>query len=48
MYSGNIEFILRSLTRLKTSYSLIIKLKLFSIEEDDVDFKVWFLDNNVS
>ena len=33
---------------LKTSYSLIIKLKLFSIEEDDVDLKGWFSAGDAS
>ena len=32
--------------RLKTSYSLIVKCKLFSIEEDDVDLKGCFSDSN--
>ena len=33
---------------LKTSYSLIIKLKLFSIKEDDVDLEGCFLGGNAS
>ena len=37
IYSGNITFILGFLMGLKTNYSLIIKLKLFSIEEDDIE-----------
>ena len=34
--------------KLKTSYSLIIKLTLFSKKEDDVDLKGWFSDGNAS
>lgn len=48
IYSGNISFVIGSLTGLKISYSLIIKLKLFSIEEDDVNLKEWFSDGNAS
>jgi hypothetical protein len=33
---------------LKTGYSLIIKLKLFSTKEDDVDLIGWFSDDNAS
>jgi hypothetical protein len=31
---------------LKTSYSLVIKLKLFNIEKDDIDLKGCFSDGN--
>lgn len=34
--------------RLKSNYSLIIKLKLFSTNEDDVDLKECFSDGNAS
>lgn len=33
---------------LKSSYNLILKLKLFSIEEDHVDLKGWLSDDNAS
>lgn len=33
---------------LKTGYSLIIKLKLFSIKEDNLDLNGWFSDGNTS
>jgi hypothetical protein len=46
IYSGNIYFILRFQTGLKTGYSLIFKL--FSIEEDDVDLKGCFSGANAS
>ena len=47
-YFQVILVILGFLMGLKTSYSLIIKLKLFSIEEDDRDLKGWFSDDNTS
>jgi hypothetical protein len=31
-----------------SDYSLRIKLKLFSIKEDDLDLKEWFSDGNAS
>ena len=40
-YSGNFKFLLKSLIGLKTSYSLIIELKLFGIKEDVLDLKGW-------
>ena len=33
---------------LRNSYSLIIKLKLSTIEEDDAHLKGWFSDGNTS
>jgi hypothetical protein len=33
---------------LKISYSLITKLKLFNIEEDDIDLKGWFSEDSTS
>ena len=46
IYSGNTKFIIGSLTGLKTSYTIIIKLKLFSIKEDDLNVKGWFSNGN--
>lgn len=45
-YSGNFKFLLRSLMGLKTSYSLIIELKLFGIKEDVLDLRGFFFDGN--
>lgn len=45
---SDISFVCQSLMALKTSYSLIIKLKLASTEEDDVDLKGWFSDGDAS
>ena len=41
-------FLLKSLTELRISYSLKIKLKLFNIKEDVLDLKEYFSDSNTS
>ena len=41
VHSGNTYYILRFLLVLTTSYSLIIRLKLFTIEEDDIEHLVF-------